>query len=155
MGTRKLSELIIDIVLLLSGIGLYISSRSIDPGNSIGIGGDFMPEICTILWIIIAIGLVVTEALTPDDHEKGITANLKAFFGTLLLLFVYIFTLDDIGFVISSAIYMFIQMCIFVPAELRIKKNYIIFLALSVIIPFVINELFVEVFSLILPAGIL
>lgn len=155
MGTRKIAELIIDIVLLFLGIGLYVSSQSIDPGNSMGIGGDFMPRVCTLLWIFISIGLLVTEIFTSNNHEKGITANIRAFFGTLILLFAYIYTLDDIGFIITSAIYMFIQMCIFVPAELRNKRNYLLFLVLSIIIPFAIDKLFVDVFSLILPTGIL
>lgn len=47
MGTRKLSEYIIDIVLFLTGVGLMISANGIDPGSSIGIGGDFMPKVCT------------------------------------------------------------------------------------------------------------
>ena len=154
MGTRKLSEYIIDIVLFLTGVGLMISANGIDPGSSIGIGGDFMPKVCTKLWVLISIGLLLWEKGTPDDHVKGITADLKGFFGTLVLLLLYIAALNILGFILSSCIYMFIQMCIFVPKQLRDKKHYIIFAALSLIVPFSVNTLFVEVFSLLLPAGI-
>ena len=51
MGTRKLAEYIIDLVLLLVGIALAVASQSIPPGSSIGIGGDFMPKVCTKIWI--------------------------------------------------------------------------------------------------------
>lgn len=54
--------------------------------------------------------------------------------------------LDILGFVISSALYMFIQMCIFLPKELKSKRNYILFLVLAVVSPVLINILFVEVF---------
>lgn len=81
MGTRKLSEYIIDIVLFLTGVGLMISANGIDPGSSIGIGGDFMPKVCTKLWVLISIGLLLWEKRTPDDHVKGITADLKGFLG--------------------------------------------------------------------------
>lgn len=52
MGTRKLAEYIIDLVLLLVGIALAVASQSIPPGSSIGIGGDFMPKVCTKIWIL-------------------------------------------------------------------------------------------------------
>lgn len=155
MGTRKIAEYIIDLVLLLSGIALAISSESIDPGSSIGIGGDFMPKLFTKLWVFLALCLLLWEKMTPDDHQKGITANLKCFFSTLLLLFVYILLLDPLGFILSSILYMFLQMCIFVPKELQDKKTVFLFLILSVAIPIGVNELFVDVFSLILPTGIL
>jgi hypothetical protein len=155
MGTRKITELTIDIILLLSGIGLFMSSLTIEPGSTIGQGGDFVPKLCTGLWIFVSICLIITEMMARDDHEKGISANIKGFFATLVLLVVYVFALDKLGFVLSSAIYMFIQMCIFVPSELRSKKNYILFVILSIVVPLAVNELFVEVFSLILPEGII
>lgn len=155
MGTRKLSEYIIDLVLLITGLGLFLSSQSIAAGSAMGQGGDFMPKLCTGLWVLISIGLLVTEKMAADDHVKGITADVKGFMSTLALLFVYIFLLDILGFVLASALYMFVQMCIFVPKELRSKRNYILFVVLSVIIPVAVNEVFVEVFSLILPTGIL
>jgi putative tricarboxylic transport membrane protein len=105
--------------------------------------------------ILTSIGLLVNEYFTPDDHAKGITANVKGFVATFVLLFAYIFTLDILGFVISSILYMFIQMCIFVPKELGTKRNYILFVIISVVTPIIVNEVFVEVFSLILPTGLL
>ena len=155
MGTRKRTELIIDIVLLVTGIGLFISSRTIDPGSAIGLGGDFMPKVIAVLWILISIGLLVNEMSTPDYHNKELTASVKGFVATFVLLFAYIMLLDILGFVISSVLYMFIQMCIFLPKELKSKRNYILFLVLAVVSPVLINILFVEVFSLILPTGIL
>ena len=55
MGTRKLAEYIIDLVLLLVGIALAVASQSIPPGSSIGIGGDFMQKVCTKIWIFISL----------------------------------------------------------------------------------------------------
>lgn len=155
MGTRKLTEYIIDTVLLITGIGLAMAAENIAPGSSMGIGGDFMPKVCTKIWVFLSICLLLWEKITPDDHQKGITSDLKCFFLTFLALFLYIVLLDTLGFVLSSMLYMAAQMLIFIPLENRNKKHYILIAVLSIVCPLLINELFEEVFSLILPAGTL
>lgn len=155
MGTRKLAEYIIDLVLLLVGIALAVASQSIPPGSSIGIGGDFMPKVCTKIWIFISLCLLLWEKFTPDDHQKGIRADLKCLGLTALALFLYIALLDTLGFVLSSILYMAAQMLIFIPLENRNRKHYIMIGVLALVVPLLINEVFEEVFSLLLPAGIL
>ena len=90
-----------------------------------------------------------------DDGVRAITMKLKNWAATLVLLFLYILLLDKLGFVVSSVLYMFIQMCLFVPAEFRSKKNYILFAVISLVLPVAVNLLFVNAFSLILPTGVL
>ena len=139
MGTRKLAEYIIDLVLLITGVALVLASQTIPPGSSIGIGGDFMPKVCSKLWVFLSICLLLWEHFTPDDHVKGITAHVKNWFATLLTLTLYVVLLDPLGF----------------PKEYQDKKHYLLFVVLSIIIPLGVDELFEEVFSLILPTGIL
>jgi len=57
--------------------------------------------------------------------------------------------------VISSILYMAAQMLIFIPLESRNRKHYMMIGILAIVVPLLINEIFEEVFSLILPAGIL
>ena len=155
MGTRKLSELIISIVLFIAGAVLFISSQEIEVGAAMGQGGDFMPKLCSVLWLIISGLLTIFTVMNKDDSGKEITISLKGFFATLILLIAYVTFLKPIGFVITSILYMFVQMLLFVPAEYRTKKNYMFFLIISIIIPVAVNALFVNVFSLILPTGVL
>lgn len=105
---------------------------------------DFI-SLCLLLW----------EKFTPDDHQKGITADLKCLGLTALALFLYIALLDTLGFVLSSILYMAAQMLIFIPLENRNRKHYIMIGVLALVVPLLINEVFEEVFSLLLPAGIL
>ena len=155
MSTKKLSEVILSMVLLIAGLALWFASQSIEVGAAMGQGGDFMPKLCSTVWVLISALLLVSNITMKDGGEKEAGINLKGFFATLVLLFVYVFMLKPIGFVISSMAYMLIQMLLFVPAEYRTKKNYILFVVLSVVIPVAVNALFVNVFSLILPTGIL
>jgi putative tricarboxylic transport membrane protein len=153
MGTKKCSEIVVSVVLIITGVVLLISSFQIEAGTTMGQGGDFMPKLCGVLWLIVSVMLLLSNLRVKDDGIKGITMNLKNWGTTLALLFVYILLLDKIGFTVSSILYMFIQMCLFVPDELRSKQRYVLFAVISVILPIAVNLLFANAFSLILPTG--
>lgn len=155
MSTKKISEVVLSMILLIAGIALWFASQKIEVGAAMGQGGDFMPKLCSTVWVLISALLLISNITMKDEGEKTEGINLKGFFATLILLFVYVFMLKPVGFVISSIVYMLIQMLLFVPAVYRTKKNYILFVVLSVIVPVAVNALFVNVFSLILPTGIL
>ena len=119
-----------------------------------GQGGDFMPKLASGLWLLIG-GLLVVYTIwdkCPKEEAKG---NLKGFLLTLVLLFMYVLLLEPVGFVITSIVYMFIQMMLFVPRELVNKKRLIVFAVVSFLLPVLVNLLFANVFYLILPTGIL
>lgn len=155
MKTGKLSEVIFNMVLFLVGIVLLISAQSIEVGAAMGQGGDFLPKLCSLFWVIIS-GLMlcasVFKSTAQSEDKKG---NIKGFLLTLILLFQYVLLLKPIGFLITSSFYMFLQMLLFVPGELINKKRLILFAVISILLPALVNLLFANVFSLILPAGIL
>ena len=93
-------------------------------------------EVCTKIWIFISLCLLLWEKFTPDDHQKGITADLKCLGLTALALFLYIALLDTLGFVLSSILYMAAQMLIFIPLENRNRKHYIMIGVLAWWCPF-------------------
>ena len=154
MGTKKLSEAILNIVLLVSGIALWMSAQTIEVGAAMGKGGDFMPKLCSGIWVVISVLMLVMGLMAQDDGEKQ-GFHAKGFFATLLLLFAYILLLKPVGFVITSIVYMFVQMYLFVPNILVTKKKLLLFGVISIVLPIAVNLLFVNVFSLILPTGIL
>ena len=155
MGTKKLTELIVDTFLLLVGVVLFISARGIDTGTALGQGSDFVPKLCTGLWIFLSVCLLVKELRTPDDGTKKLGINSAVLILTVILLFAYIYFLNILGFTVSSMLYLIIQMLLFVPAKLRTAKNIIIFVVLAVVVPLAVNALFVNAFSLLLPEGVI
>lgn len=155
MKTGKISVVIFNMVLFLVGIVLLISAQSIEVGAAMGQGGDFLPKLCSLFWIIISGLMLASSAFkntAQSEEEKG---NIKGFLLTLVLLFLYVLLLKPLGFVITSSLYMFLQMLLFVPRELINKKKLILFAVISILLPVLVNLLFANVFSLILPAGIL
>ena len=155
MGTKKLTELIVDAFLLLVGVVLFISARGIDTDTALGQSSDFVPKLCTGLWIVFSVCLLVKELRTRDDGVKELGINLGVFLLTIVLLFAYIYLLNILGFTVSSMLYLIIQMLLFVPSKLRTTKNIVIFLVLAVVVPLAVNALFVNAFSLLLPEGVI
>lgn len=155
MDTKKLSEIVISLILVVAGVILLIAAFQIEAGTTMGQGGDFMPKVCAFTWLTVSVLLLLSNFQMEDDGVRAITMKLKNWAATLVLLFLYILLLDKLGFVVSSVLYMFIQMCLFVPAEFRSKKNYILFAVISLVLPVAVNLLFVNAFSLILPTGVL
>lgn len=155
--TRRKAELLASSIPLLLGIVLFIAAQYIETGAELSQGADFMPRLCSFLLMILSILLFISKFLSKDageenldERKKGI--NIKKMIFNTVLLFIYILLLKPIGFVIITALYIFIQMFMFTPKE---KQNYIFMVILSAVLPIVIYYLFVEVFQLILPAGLL
>lgn len=155
MENKKLSEIVVSVVLVIFGVVLWLASQEISVGAAMGQGGDFMPKLCTTVWVIISVMLLFSNITMKNQSKETASLNLKGFLATFFLLFLYMLLLKPIGFVLTSMVYMFFQMLLFVPAEYRTRKNYGLFAIISVIVPIAVNALFVNVFCLILPSGIL
>lgn len=150
--TKNLSSNIFNLLLVISGAALFMSAQGIDTGSAMGQGGDFMPKLLTIVWMIFSILIFITGL---REKGTGESMDAKGFIATLVLLFAYIFLINILGFTIISIAYCFIQMLLFAPKENRTKKTYITFAAIAIVAPILVNLLFANVFFLILPEGML
>ena len=151
--TRDLYSNIVNLIVLIAGIGMFISAQGIETGavGSIGAGSEIVPQLMTTIWIVLA-GIIFIQGLFKSGTgDTG--ANIKVAGLTMALLFLYAFGLRPIGFVLSSMLYCFFQILLFAPQTARSKKHVIIYVLIALVVPFAINMLFVEVFSIILPRG--
>ena len=74
---------------------------------------------------------------------------------TLALIAVYIFCLEPIGFLLSTFVYLVIQMLVLADESHRKKKDILLFVLLSLVVSAGIYLLFTRVFYLMLPSGLL
>lgn len=86
-------------------------------------------------------------ATEPEEAGSRIHVIL-----TLALMLAYALTMKTLGFLISTTVYMFFQSIILFPKR---KMNYLITIAVSLIFSVSVYLVFVRVFSLVLPQGIL
>lgn len=153
MSIRKnFGSNLFNIFLLVAGIALFCSAQTIKAGVVLGQGADFMPKLMSVTWIVLSV-LNLLYGFREQDEGKKENGSVKRFLMTLVLLFVYIYLLNPIGFTLASIFYVFIQELLFVPREKRNTKNYVLFAVISIVIPIAVNLLFQNAFSLILPKG--
>jgi len=142
---------IFNIIILIIGIVLFFSARAIEVGRVLGRGSEIVPMLMTSTWIVLSIIIVISGLRKTEDFSK--IANMKPFVATLVLLLGYVVLLRPIGFVLTSILYCFMQIVLFAPASKRTKNDIAVFVAISIIFPIVVNNIFANFFSIFLPQG--
>lgn len=145
----------IGIVIIVVGAVLFASSMNLPGGNSLTKGADFMPKvisaILTILGICFVLSALIKRVEAPANHlpDKTETVRLGISF---VLLFLYIFLLEKIGFIIMTFLYICAQSWFITPKE---KRKPVSLAVISAVVSVTVYFLFVYGLKLMLPAGIL
>lgn len=122
----------------------------------------FFPQIIGVLLVVLSAVLTVKD-FRLDRHGAASESGSKApkkegwnVLGTAVLLLVYIFLIEPLGFLIASTLYLFVQFLYLTDtAKLRSWKTYILYLLIAALVSAGIYYLFLYAFNLILPAGLL
>lgn len=154
---KKYGDIISGVFVIAVAIGLYMISLNIKQFNVVKMGADFVPKLVAIIFGILGLillikgikGLKGTKVTESQEEDKP--DNLSAI-ATLVLLVLYVALLDKIGFVIMTIIYLFVQ---FIIVSKKSQRKYIQFAVLSVVISLGAYYLFVDVFRVMIPNGIL
>ena len=153
MGKKR--DIIIGGFFLALAVIVYISSFSIKKLVVSRIGSDFVPQLMAIVLAILSIILIIqaltTKTTSPNDTETPSRAHRFSVAATFILIFFYLILLEPVGFLISSAVYLFFQFTVLSPTKINIPLYGLLSISTSVLLYF----LFVNAFSLFLPAGIL
>lgn len=147
------------IVFLLFGIFIFAGSYTIPATTSDILGSRFFPRavavligILSIAQIILSAGAFKAAAHNSEDNVKE--AINKPLMLTVAALLIYYVLVLQIGFTITSIIYLFCQSLILMPAEdIKNKKKLIVPILVSVIVPIAVNAIFWKLFSIKLPVG--
>jgi len=159
LETRK-RDLFIGIGFLLLSIGVWIASFSIKRLVVSRIGSAFVPQLAASLLGILSIILIVQSVAAkskavPEASQKEkpeVSAeSRKRVLLTFLLILLYLALLEPVGFLITTAFYLFFQFLVLS----RKKPNLPLYGLIAVSTSIIVYYLFVKVFILFLPAGIL
>ena len=153
---RKYWDIASGLGVIALGVALISASTHIKSLDVSRFGSGFFPAIVAILFMILGLVIFVggiKQARGPDQKvEKDGKPRMWAVFATFVLMAAYATFLPSIGFLISTALYLFIQMLLLVPND---RRNFLAFGIISIVTSVVVYYTFVEVFQLMLPAGIL
>ncbi len=155
--TQIKKELFSGFISLLFGLFVLLMSFTIGKTRLAGVGPEYLPKAIAIyiigLSVIhILVNLMIRNSSENRKADETKTSEIKSLVLTIILLILYVLLLKSVGFILISALYLFTQMNILAPAE---KKNLPLFGILSAVVPVGVYFLFVNVFDLLLPSGIL
>lgn len=120
-------------------------------------GAEFVPRIYCLIMAAVAAGLIARGILhlwrnpnpgqVPPIDKKAATKVML----TIGVIVVYLLTMRPLGFVLSTVIYLILQVLVTAP---RAKFKPVAVVAFAVFVACSLNYLFLHVFYLALPAGI-
>ena len=155
-------DLYLGIGFLLFSIGVWIASFSIKHLVVARIGSAFVPQLAATLLALLSIVLILQSVLqasrgtsmvekSTEQETEAASKRKKRVRMTFLLILFYLIFLEPIGFLLTTALYLFLQFWVLA----RRKPNLPLYGIIAVSTSVIIYYLFVKVFVLLLPAGIL
>lgn len=156
--------------LIVACVFGYMSANT-PAGLSSGLGADFLPKLVSLLIGLLSFCLFLTafsdlkkarpaeakgtakpETKKSDEEKKEATRPFIHVALTFAYLFFFILLLDHIGFIITTPIYLFLQIYTIAPKERRKPVQYAIIAVASTLLVYAV---FTYGFSIVLPAGLL
>ncbi|MEA5092782.1 hypothetical protein SDC9_53151 [bioreactor metagenome] len=168
-------DLITSIVFLIFGIAVIIASGNIPIKNVNGdVGSAFLPEMVAGIMIFLSIILFaktcmhikkskpleeknnakIRATVETNNKQKGFAGN-KAVFASFINLCVYVVLFKPVGFILSSIIFLVLQMGIMTEDSKITARKLAIWCVISVVTAVLVYLIFYEIFSMRLPMGLL
>lgn len=163
---QKYRDIVTGCILLLLSAALFRASQNIQDFASIGVGANFLPLLTAVLFLLIGFTIVIESFRKPklketisetsdtqeEANDKAVFGGLPSVFLSILLMVIYFLSLEKLGFLISTMMYVFLQIQVL---EKNKTRNHRLFLITTLISVVVLYFLFANVFDISLPAGVL
>ncbi len=159
MFFKKFGDLVVGIFFMALSVVLIVAAKALPKSAVMEIGPDFMPTVIGALTFVLAAILTVQAVLGLKKGKEIDPASLpscdyKRVLLSILLVLVYVFALQPVGFIVSTLIYLLLQMLVLSPDDERDVKHIIRLVIIDVIFTFAVFFLFRYGFKILLPAGI-
>ena len=160
MFIKKYGDIIVGVFFMLLSAAMMVMAKMLPKSTVMDIGPDFMPMCIGVMTFVLAAALVLLNIknmkiyVAQAEAEGPEKADYKRVLTSFIIILVYVFVLKSVGFIISTLVYLPVQMFILAPEERRGKKDDIQLLITDVLFTFVVFFLFRYGFKIVLPAGI-
>lgn len=160
MFIKKYGDIIVGVFFMLLSAAMMVIAKMLPKSTVMDIGPDFMPMCIGVMTFVLAAALVLLNIknmkiyVAQAEAEGPEKADYKRVLTSFIIILVYVFVLKSVGFIISTLVYLPVQMFILAPEERRGKKDVIQLLITDVLFTFVVFFLFRYGFKIVLPAGI-
>ncbi len=153
--TNKTRDILCSIIVLAFGAAMIYFVKDVRRVIRTDVGSAFVPTL--IGWCIVVTGaskLLYSIFTSLKEENKKIVFDQDFFggIGTIVLMVLYMLAFQPVGFIVASAVYLFLQMLLLSD---RTNRKIILFAVVSVLLPVAVDALFVFVIKMPLPVGIL
>ncbi len=153
--SSNVKDIISGSVLLVLSISMYIASLGIRKILPFGVSSAFFPKVVALFLAVISI-LIIAQGVRSYRQEKGTIFKLSdkkvggVVLATLLLLGFYVFSLEFLGFVLTTFVYLVLQIGVLAPPR---QRNWTVVAIISAVVSLGAYYSFYHLFHLILPTG--
>ncbi|MDR1106884.1 MAG: tripartite tricarboxylate transporter TctB family protein [Treponema sp.] len=154
----KNGDILAGAVLFLIGMFMLINAAVFGRAINTGIGADFFPKIVSCALMTVSAGLLrsgikAEKASAANNKTEPVKKGNYPVFAAVLVVFLsYVFIMPVLGFIITTIPFLFFLMLLLVPKK---KRNIPLFLGVSSGVSLGTYLLFVKVFFVMLPMGLL
>lgn len=154
---KKKIELAVGVVFFVLGFGMFYMSSAMQPVIENDIGPGFLPKIVGIGFMVLSVIKLIMSSRLPSEASASFGENtaFKKGILTVVIFTLYVFTFKSLGFLISSVLYLFIEITLLKYDGEDIKKGIKSTALIALLVPAVVYFFFTGVLDLVLPAGIL
>lgn len=157
--SKKSKEIISFSLLLLVGAAIYFYSARYDEVMMKNDPTDaFLPQVCGVAIALLSAVRIVQCVRRKDpeyvkkQEKKQTNLDSVRGVGSIVLIFLYVICYRNVGFLLSTMVYLFAQLTLF---TVKGKRHWVLTAVISIGLPLLLHVLFVELLNFMLPAGII
>lgn len=159
-------DVISALALIVISIAMFFASNSLEAKTRMDIGPDFMPKLVAVLTLALSVVLLVqglrrnmalraaTGGAAPSTPpaRRGDLIERHADWLSLALIMAYTLAFEPLGYLVATALYLFVQFIVMARAE---ERRYLPFAVVAVIVSGLSYYVFLRLFYVFLPVGLL
>ena len=160
MFFKKYGDIVVGVFFMVLSAALIVMAKMLPKSKVMDIGPDFMPLVIGVVAFMLAAILTFLSVKNFKMRAKELEGveiaecDYKRVLSSIILVLVYVFILQPVGFIISTMAYLLLQMLVLSPDDERDKKHVIRLIVIDIVFTLVVFFLFRYGFKIVLPAGI-
>ena len=133
--SNKEKNLVVSLVFMAFGIFLFVESMGIKHMMKNDVGSAFFPKVVAVAITGVSVIRLIMTLREPAGERKKSNSDLKGGWLTIVLIAAYVMAFQPVGFIISTMVYLFLQILVLVPKE---KRSWPLTVIISVVSPLAI-----------------
>ena len=152
--TNKTRDILCSIIVLAFGAAMIYFVKDVRRVIRSDVGSAFVPTL--IGWCIVVTGaskllFSIFTGLKSENKKIVFDQDFFGGIGTIVLMVLYMLAFQPVGFIVASAVYLFLQMLLLSDST---NRHILVFALVAVLLPVAVDALFVFVIKMPLPVGI-